>query len=486
MNIRKRLAIGSVLVLVAVAAAFGFRTLFIRYVHPKQVIPLHAVSHLTDDANPSFPGPNFEALATSVGNAVVNISTERADPSAGRNPFEELFPGIEEFDPFNTGTSKRISLGSGFIVNPDGYLITNNHIVENASRISVKLYDHRIMGATVVGTDPNTDLAVLKIQSSHLPILRLDPSDNTAVGDWVAAFGSPFGLDHTMTAGIISAKGRILGASPGDRFLQTDAAINPGNSGGPLVNMQGEVVGVNTAVHDSDREFTGIAFAIPSSIADSVYERLVKSGKPARGWIGVALREISPQIARNYGLRSPAGALVDDVEADGPAAKAGIVPGDLIVEYNGHTIRTPHDLSAAVAETQTGTQARIKIIRNGSRQTVSISVGERPSATVQHFSAPGKHRPGRLGIMAESVTPETGSLLHLSSDSGALVVDVMPGSAADSGGVQPGDVIHAVNHSPVYTASDLLAAMRNLDEDSTILLRLERQGKVIYLAFRLS
>jgi serine protease Do len=482
MSLRSKIAMGSALLLVIVAAVFGFRALLTNHTSAGKT----GITQ-TGRLLPVSISPNFEALADSAAKAVVNINTERIDAAAIRNPFEELFHGDDDYALFDgAGRSKRINLGSGFIVNPDGFLLTNSHVVENASTISVRLYDHRIMKAAVVGTDPKTDLAVLKIQSSHLPILRLAPSDDAAVGEWVAAFGSPFGLEQTMTVGIISAKGRISGPKADNWFLQTDAAINPGNSGGPLVNMRGEVVGVNTAINDGDRAFSGMAFAIPSSVARSVYDQLVKSGKAYRGWIGAYLQEMTPQIARSYGLQHHRGALVSDVEPDGPAAKAGIQPEDFVIEFNGQSIRNTQELSAAVAETKPGSSVQVKIMRNDKHLTLNISVGERASSITQRFNAPRNSSTGRLGIMVENVTSETRSMLQLSSSNGALVVDVLPGSAADTGGVQPGDVIHAIDHSPVYSPSDLLSAMRNLNEDSTVLLRVERRGKALYLAFKLS
>jgi len=319
-----------------------------------------------------------------------------------------------------------------------------------------------------------------------MPSLKLATADDVAVGDWVAAFGSPFGLDQTMTAGIISAKGRVIGSGYYHSFLQTDAAINAGNSGGPLVNLKGEVIGINTTAGNRGRGFNGIGFAIPASTARKVYEQLVKSGKITRGWIGVRIQEITPEIAKSFGVAGVSAALVADVAPDGPAARAGLRSGDLILEFDHRLIQKAHDLLSSIASAQIGSNAPVKIIRNGRELSLEVSIGERPSAVAELFRSPGGNGRGRLGITVENVTPEVQDAMHLSSRKGVLVIEVAPGSPADTGGVMPGDVIHAINRTPVAGATDLISVMRELDENSTVLLRLERLGKMIYLAFQLS
>lgn len=482
MSFRNGFALGLGILFVVVAGAIGFRTAFIKNTG--------AIRHSLSPADNSFPNllnRNFEALSAQVQGALVNINARPDEAANSRNPYGELFEGPGAFELFNGGRkSGRSSLGSGFLVNPDGYIVTNSQVVENASRISVKLNDRRTMEAVVVGTDSKTDLAILKIRGANLPVLQLAKSDDVSVGNWVAAFGSSSGWEHTMTAGIISAKGRVMGPGSYDSLLQTDAAISPENSGGPLVNLQGEVVGVNIATASPDRGFNGIGFAIPAATVRRVYDQIIQSGRAARGWIGMLIQEVTPEIAAGFGLSERRGALVSEVVPEGPAAKAGLKSGDIILEFNRQQIRTSRDLSAAVANTKVGVSAGMKIVRNGKELLLDVAVGERPAAVADRFRSPQKNGPVRLGITVEDVTPGIQAQMNLSSSRGALVLEVDPGSFADNGGVRPGDVIHEINHSSVFAATDLLATMRSLKEDSTVLLRLERQGKVFYLAFQLS
>ncbi len=431
---------------------------------------------------------DFSELAQRVEPSVVNISTERdTDTGSVQNPFGSLFDRRGPFELYSfTRETNANSLGSGFIVDSSGHILTNSHVVENASKITVKLRDGRVVDAVVVGTDPKTDLAVLKIKNPELPALRLAQYDDVAVGDWVAAFGSPFGLEETMTAGIISAKGRGLGSGSLGTFLQTDAAINPGNSGGPLVDMHGEVVGVNTTIGTHGRGFSGIGFAIPARTAQKVYERLVQAGKVTRGWIGARIQEITPEIARSFDLKNPDGALVADVAPDGPAAKAGMRSGDIILEFNHQQVQSAHSLLAAVANAKVGSAAHVLIWRSGRELSLDVPVGERPTAVAEVFRSREPDERGKLGITVENVSPEIQAEMHLASNRGVLVIEVTPGSSADDGGVLPGDVIHAINHSPVHNAAELLSAMGNLKQDGTVLLNVERHGRMIYLAFQLS
>ncbi len=331
-----------------------------------------------------FP-QSFADLAEKVKPAVVNISTEKTVRIPG-SPFRHFFgPDESPFgDFFNRFFGdipdrelKQQSLGSGFIIDKDGYIITNNHVVEGADEIKVKLADGREFKAKVIGRDSKTDLALIKISSvfKNLPTLSLGDSDKVRVGDWVLAIGNPFGLEHTVTQGIISASGRAIGAGPYDNFLQTDAPINPGNSGGPLVNLKGEVIGINTAIIAGGQ---GIGFAIPSNMAKSVISQLKEKGRVTRGWIGVSIQSLTPEIAYVVGLKEPKGALVADVVPGGPADYAGIRRGDIIISFDGKTIKDISDLPKIVAQTDIGKMVEMKIIRQGKELTINIKVGEMP------------------------------------------------------------------------------------------------------------
>ncbi len=432
----------------------------------------------------------FETVARQVEPAVVNINTEQViHNTAVESPFRDFFGNDNPLGSFfgqMPHDFKQRSLGSGFVVDPNGYILTNNHVVENASKIRVKLNDGREMGASVVGTDPQTDLAILKVKAAHLSTLPLARSDQIQVGDWVLAFGSPFGLEKTMTAGIISAKGRVIGAGPYDNFLQTDAAINPGNSGGPLVNLRGEVVGINTMIASQNGGFQGVGFAIPSPMAFDVYQEIAKSGKVTRGWLGVHIQDLTAELAKGFNLSGRKGVLVSDVDSDSPAAKAGLKPGDVIVSYAGKQIESARDLSLSVAATSVGAPSRLTVLRDGNQLDLTVAVGERLNDVAENFKSSRQEEHGRLGITVENVTADAQHELKLSTGRGALVTEVKPGSPADTGGVEPGDVIHEINQNPVDHAADLQGFARNLKPGQTVLLQVERQGHNLFLAFDVS
>jgi serine protease Do len=443
----------------------------------------------------ALPGPDslsaaFEKVSKLVGPAVVNISSEQVIHTSGlsQDPFGEMFGGNSPFGrAFNMPRDmKQKSLGSGFVVDAQGYIVTNNHVVKNASKIKVKLQDGRLLDGTVVGTDPQTDLAVIKVNASALPTLRLADSDKVKVGEWVLAFGSPFGLEQTMTAGIISAKGRVVGAGNYDNFLQTDAAINPGNSGGPLVNVAGEVVGINTMILSDSGGFQGVGLAIPASMADNVYHQLVKSGKVTRGWLGVNIQNMTPELAKSFDLKKEEGVLIAQVEPDSPASKAGLRSGDVVLEYNGKELKNPEDLSIAVADTKVGSSAKLKVLREGKIINLDVAVGQRPVDLAEASKTGDNSEHAKLGITVENIDADTARQLKLSSASGVVVTEVQPGSPADEGNVQTGDVIREINHKPVKNAADLQAEIRNLKKGGTVLLTVVRQGQTRFLAFDLS
>jgi serine protease Do len=428
----------------------------------------------------------FSSVSKQVEGAVVNISSEQVIQMSQQEDMFRRFFGDE--GPFgNAPRSRREnSLGSGVIVDPAGYVLTNNHVVDRGTKITVKLHDGRQIVANVVGKDPATDLAVVKINASNLHALRLGDSNKVEVGDWVLAFGSPFGLEKTMTAGIISAKGRVIGAGAYDDYLQTDAAINPGNSGGPLVNLAGEVVGINTVIFSRSGGFEGVGFAIPSDLAQSVYGQLAKSGKVTRGWLGVELQELTPELTKSFNLGDRKGVLVSEVPPGSPAAKAGVKSGDVLLAYNGQPVTNYRDLSLAVAGTKVGTTAKLKLLRQGQEMTLDLTVGERPLEQTEAREPSGSEEPGKLGITVSEITPDAARQLGISNTEGALVTDVRPGSPADEGGIRPGDVIRELNRNPIKSANELINSARNLKRGSTVMLKIERQGSSRFVAFDLS
>jgi serine protease Do len=477
------IGIGMVLLLLGGALAF----------HSSRVT--HAAAAPAAEAAPATAAAlskGFEAVAKQVEPAVVNINTEQIIHNAAsrlHDPFRDFFGDDSPFGGFLRDMPrdlKQKSLGSGFVVEANGYILTNNHVIENANKIKVKLADGRILDAKVVGADPQTDLAVLKVAASGLPVLKIADSDQTEVGEWVLAFGSPFGLTQTMTAGIISAKGRVIGAGPYDNFLQTDAAINPGNSGGPLVDLEGRVVGINTMIASESGGFQGVGFAIPSAMASSIYGQIVKNGKVSRGWLGVQIQSLTPELARSFNLTPDKGVLIAQVEPDSPAGRSGLQSGDVIVKYNGKEVHNAQDLSLAVAETPAGFSAKMDVLRNGKPMTLEVKVGQRAEKVAESSGSPEEAEHGKLGISVERITPEIERAMNLPSGRGALVSDVKQGSPADDAGVQAGDVIREINHVQVNTVGDLMGVVRSLKGGSTVLLKVQRQDQAMFLAFDLS
>jgi serine protease Do len=437
---------------------------------------------------PAVPAPTplapgtFAKVAEAVKPAVININTVSKGAFPGRTPFEEFF-GEEFFRRFFGDLPERIpqrSLGSGVIVDPSGIALTNAHVVERATEIEVITLDGSKHKAKVIGMDRKTDLAVLRLDDGKrtFPYARLGDSDKMQVGDWVIAIGSPFGLQATVTAGIISAKARQLGQGPFDDFLQTDAAINPGNSGGPLVNMQGEVIGINTAIIAGG---SGIGFAIPSNLARKIYTELVAKGKVTRGWLGVSIQPLTPELAKSFGAKEPRGVLISDVVPDSPAAKAGLQPGDILLEFDGKKMEGPGDLQRAVGLTEPGKTARIKLWRDQAEKTVEVRVGESPDE--REARGPAARGRSLLGLDVRAITPEIARQLNLRSTEGVVVSRVEDGSPAAEAGVQPGDVIREVNRQKVRTLADFERLTKNVKEGDRVTLLLQRGPMSLYVAF---
>jgi serine protease Do len=440
------------------------------------------------DAGTVMVPANFSDLAEKVRPGVVNIRVSKAVrnlefgagnpgwPFGNRNPFGDFGPFSNDNGPrrFQQG------VGSGFVISKDGYVLTNNHVVDKADKITVKLLDGGEYTAKVVGRDEKTDLAVLKISGAKdLHALPLGDSDTLKVGSWVVAVGSPFGLEETVTAGIVSAKGRVIGSGPYDNFIQTDASINPGNSGGPLINMNGEVVGINTAIIASGQ---GIGFAIPIDTAKEIVPQLEQKGRVTRGWLGVGIQDITADLSKSFGLKDVKGALVAQVMNGGPAEKAGIQQGDVIVEFDGKTISDARDLSRVVASEPVGKTAVMKFVREGKTMDREVRIGE-----LADKSAPAREsRTSRksLGISVQNLTPDIAKGLGVSRESGVVITSVEPGSPSDEAGLQPGDVILQVNRAPVKDAQDFVAKADKAKEQESVLLLVRRGQNNLFAAVR--
>lgn len=435
-----------------------------------------------------FP-QSFADLAEKVKPAVVNISTTATLKIPG-NPFKHFFGSDEPFGDFfhkffgeiPDRELKRQSLGSGFIIDKDGYIITNNHVVEGADEIKVKLADGREFKAKVAGRDPKTDIALIKISSlfKGLPVLPLGDSDKMRVGEWVLAVGNPFGLGHTVTQGIISATGRVIGSGPYDDFLQTDAPINPGNSGGPLINLKGEVIGINSAIVASGQ---GIGFAIPSNMAKMVTSQLREKGKIVRGWIGVSIQSMTPEIAQSFGLKEPRGALVAEVVPEGPADTGGIRQGDIIVGFGGKDIKDSKDLPRIVAETPVGKTVDVKVVRNGKETALKITLQE---MTEQRVASGMRPTALSLGMRVDEISPMLRSELGIGDKTGVVVLGVDPGSPSDGAGVQAGDLIKEINHKPIKNLKDYNDAAAKISKDNPILLLMKRGRQTFYVSIKIS
>ena len=430
-------------------------------------------------------GGTFAAIADAIKPAVININTFARGGLQGRTPFEEFW-GEEFYRRFFGEVPERIpqrSLGSGVIVDPTGIALTNAHVVERATEIDVVTLDGGKHKAKVIGVDKKTDLAVLKLDDGKATFkyARLGDSDRMQVGDWVLAVGSPFGLQATVTAGIISAKARQLDQGPFDDFLQTDAAINPGNSGGPLVNMQGEVVGINTAIVAGA---SGIGFAIPSNMARKIYTELRDKGRVTRGWLGVSIQQLTPELARSFGARESKGVLINEVVPDSPAAKAGLKPGDILLEFEGRPMEATSDLQRAVGFFSPEHVAKVKVWRDQGEKILEIKVGQAPEERQAQQPRPGAKARSMLGLEVRPVTPDIARQLNLRSTDGVVVVRVEDGSAAAEAGVQRGDVIKQVNGQTVRTIPDFERLTRDVKEGDPLTVLLQRGQMSLYVAFK--
>ena len=436
-----------------------------------------------NSADPARDSQVFVSLAEKLMPATVNISTSTA-PKRKMQQYHN-FQGDERlreffgddfferfFDQMPQGDTPSKSLGSGFIIDKEGYIITNNHVIEGADEIRVKLSDQEEFEATIVGKDKKTDIALIKIAPPPgLPVVTLGDSDSLKVGEWVMAIGNPFGLDQTVTVGIVSAKWRKLGMGPYEDFIQTDAAINQGNSGGPLFNTRGEVVGVNTAIFSTSGGNIGIGFATPINLAKSVVKQLKEKGRVVRGWLGVIVQTVTPDLAKSFGLDQKEGALVADIDASGPAAAAGIRKGDIIVAFNGTPIKEMDQLPLLVAQTPVGSKGELTIIRDGKKISKAVEIGELKDE--EKIAQADEGGSDDIGMELSDITDALARRYNIEEAEGVLVTFVEPASPAAQAGVRPGDVITQVNRKDILNLEDYnkcLSDARKQKKDKILLL----------------
>ncbi len=441
--------------------------------------------------------PDFTELVEEAAPGVVNISTTRTVES--RNPFQgfnheeipEIFrhffgdrfpmpPGMEQ----GPGRSQeRQSLGSGFIISEDGYIMTNAHVVDGADEIVVRLNDRRELAAELVGSDERTDVAVLKVEAESLPTLRLGDSDDLRVGEWVAAIGSPFGFDHSVTAGIVSAIDRTLPRDAYVPFIQTDVAINPGNSGGPLFNLDGEVIGVNSQILTRSGGYMGLSFAIPINVAMDVADQLRNDGQVSRGWLGVMIQPVSRDLAESFGMEEPRGALIADLDPEGPAARDGLRAGDIILAVDGARVHDSSTLPRLIGRTAPGSEVALELLRDGERQTLEVTLGDWPDAQMAADQPEQESQQARLGVSVSELEPSERERLGI--EGGVRILEVAPDGAAAAAGLRPGDVLVSIDHRTVAGPDELVALVRELPTDRAVPVRLYRDGRSLFVALRL-
>jgi serine protease Do len=432
--------------------------------------------------------PSLTGLVKELKPTVVNISTTKVV----RSPMDDFFRGRDLPDFFGDDFFKRFfgdrnqqrefkqkSLGSGFIIDKEGYIITNNHVVEQANEIKVKLSDTKEYDAQVIGTDPKTDLALIKIKAvGELPVVHMGDSDKLEVGEWVIAIGNPFGLEQTVTTGIISAKGRVIGAGPYDDFLQTDASINPGNSGGPLFNLKGEVVGINTAIVAGGQ---GIGFAIPINMAKGLLPQL-KKGHVVYGYLGVIIQDITPELAPSFGLKEAKGVLISDVLKDSPAQKGGVKKGDVVLEYDGKKVEERGQFTKMVGNTPVGKKVKIVVWRNKEQNTLWVTIGEFSDKKVAQ-AAPQAEEKHTWGIAVQDVTRAMAEQAGLPDDNGVMITEVEPGSPAQQKGIQAGDVIIEVEHNSIKDLADFRKYIEPYKKKKTLLITVRQKANDYHTFF---
>ncbi len=433
--------------------------------------------------------PDFAALAEQLRPAVVNISTaktvkppsplQRFPRQPGGDLFEEFFERF--FQEMPRSQRRERSLGTGFIISADGYILTNDHVVDGADEIQVKLADGREFKGVVRGLDPKLDLALIKIEAGkNLPVANLGDSDGVRIGEWVMAIGNPFGLEQTVTVGIVSAKGRVIGAGPYDDFIQTDASINPGNSGGPLFNLKGEVIGINTAIVPNGQ---GIGFAIPVNMAKQIVPQLREAGRVTRGWLGVVVQPMSEELAHSFDLDRPRGALISDVVKDSPAERAGLKRGDVILSFDGQAIDERNDLPRVVANTGVGKTVKVVIFREGKEKELSVEIG-RMADDADKASLAGTST-GDLGLTVAPLTPELARRYELDEKGAGVVITATDPQKLPAGtNLRPGDQVVEINGRTIRSVSDYTAAIANTAKGKVLRLLIQRGDTLFYTTLR--
>ncbi|SDN23901.1 DegQ family serine endoprotease [Vreelandella arcis] len=438
--------------------------------------------------------PDFTDLVEEAAPGVVNISTSRTVQRGGssfdrfggqeipeifRHFFGDSFPAPPGGGPGRS--EERQSLGSGFIISEDGYVLTNAHVVQNADEILVRLNDRRELNAELIGSDPQTDVALLKVDAEGLPTLELGDSDALRVGEWVAAIGSPFGFDHSVTAGIVSAINRTLPRDAYVPFIQTDVAINPGNSGGPLFNLDGEVIGINSQIFTRSGGFMGVSFAIPINVAMDVADQLREDGRVNRGWLGVMIQPVSRDLAESFGMEEAEGALIADLDPEGPAAKGGLQAGDVILEVNGEAVDRSSSLPRLIGRVAPGDEVDLRLMRNGEELSEAIELGSWPDTAGQPTASRSDSQV-RLGVSVAELDQATREQLDLQG--GVVVREVEPDSVGARAGLRAGDILVSIDHRSLSSPEELRRIVEELPTDRAIPLRLYRDGRSLFVALR--
>ena len=462
----------------------------------KTIIPVFIVAALALPLSAQSALPEFTKIVERSKDSVVNISTKtRSKRSSSReyqlpdlpegSPFGELFEKFFDHDEFDRRRRDGQSLGSGFIISEDGYILTNHHVIAGADEVIVRMSNRKEYTAEVIGSDEASDVAVLKVDDVNLPTLKIGDSDELKVGEWVLAIGSPFGFDATVTAGIVSAKGRSLPSDNYVPFIQTDVAINPGNSGGPLFNLDGEVVGINSQIYSRSGGFMGLSFAIPIEMAVDVADQIKETGSVSRGWLGVLIQEVTRELAESFGMENPHGALVAKVLDDSPAAAAGLQVGDVIVEFNGKKVMRSSGLPPLVGRAKVGKQAEVTVIRDKKRQKLGVLIAELPTSITQAAYTPEEDEPSEntaLGMKVEALSGDARKRLKI--ESGVQVVEVDEAGPASDAGIIKGDVITMIDNREIESLDDFEQVTEELKGGKSVALLVQRRAGPVFLAIR--